>query len=370
MEPALKHRLIGAAVISALAIIFLPMLIVGNDPNASVSKVPLKAPAAPAGNFQTKELPLVTPPPNVPAGGVVGMNASPAASPMASSVASPMASPASPAAPTPAASPSVIASPASPAAVPVVPASGKAPPPAASPAGIVAAAASPASPAALPEPPPIPAANAGGRYVVSLGTYANAANAQALVNSLKARQIPAYSETVTMAGKPAQRVRIGPFQQRGDAEAARLRAQQLRSDMPANVVALDAATPAPEGVASSPKAPAPATAAPPSPHASPAASGKTPVVAAPPSSEKPSPAAAAHGYAIQIGAYGAQAQADAMRDKLRAAGFVAYSEKVQTESGVRWRLRVGPVADRDGASRLQGELKAKVRLDGIVVTYP
>lgn len=361
MEPALKHRLIGAAVISALAIIFLPMLIVGNDPNASVSKVPLKAPAAPAGNFQTKELPLVTPPPNVPAGGVVGMNASPAASPMAS----PMASPASPAAPAAAASPSVIASPASSAAAPVVPASGKAPPPAASPAGIVAAAASPASPAALPEPPPIPAANAGGRYVVSLGTYANAANAQALVNSLKTRQIPAYSETVTMAGKPAQRVRIGPFQQRGDAEAARLRAQQLRSDMPANVVALDAATPAPEGVASSPKAPA-------SPHASSAASGKSPVVAAPPSSEKPapSPAAAAHGYAVQIGAYGAQAQADAMRDKLRAAGFVAYSEKVQTESGVRWRLRVGPVADRDGASRLQGELKAKVRLDGIVVTYP
>lgn len=368
MEPALKHRLIGAAVISALAIIFLPMLIVGNDPNASVSKVPLKAPVAPAGNFQTKELPLVTPLPNVPAGGVVGMNASAAASPMAS----PMASPASPAAPAAAASPSVIASPASSAAVPVVPASGKTPPPAASPAGLVAPTASPTSPAALPEPPPIPAANAGGRYVVSLGTYANAANAQALVNSLKARQIPAYSETVTMAGKPAQRVRIGPFQQRGDAEAARLRAQQLRSDMPANVVALDAATPAPEGVASSPKAPAPAAAAPASPHASSAASGKSPVVAAPPSSEKPapSPAAAAHGYAIQIGAYGAPAQADAMRDKLRAAGFLAYSEKVQTESGVRWRLRVGPVADRDGASRLQGELKAKVRLDGIVVTYP
>lgn len=372
MEPVLKHRLIGAAVLSALAIIFLPMLIVGKDPNSSMSKVPLKAPAAPAGDFETRDLPLLASPPAVPAGGVVGMSAKPPAAPATSATAdagntaavptdaASIATPASPPADAPAASAASTA--------------GKAPP-AASPAAAPAGAA--AEPAAL-EPPPIPAASAGGRYVVSLGTYANAGNAQALVNSLRAQKIPAYAETVTMAGKSARRVRIGPFQQRGDAEAARLKAQQIRSDMPATVVALDAASPAPEVAVppaptlSSARVDAPAAA---TPHAAPAvASGKSsPAPAATTAGgmpAKPAPAAAGRGYAVQVGAYGAEAQASAMRDRLRAAGFIAYSEKVQTESGTRWRLRIGPVADRESVARLQGELKAKLKLDGIPVSYP
>lgn len=377
MEPALKHRLIGAAVISALAIIFLPMLVVGGDPNAAVSKVPLKAPTAPAGDFETKELPLVTPSQAVPAGGVVGMNTSKSASPSQPAPEPPNASPAAASgvaslAVASGANPAS-ASPANAATAGVAPiASGKLAPAAAAPAA-PASVASAASPAALPAPPPIPAESAGGHYVVSLGTYSNAVNARALVSSLKAKQLPAYAEAVTMRGGPALRVRIGPFQQRGDAEAARLKAQQLRADMPANVIALDAAAPAPEPAASPAKAPPPAgTAAATAPHAVPAASGKTPVPAPSPSTDKPTPApaAAARGFAIQVGAFGAQAQAEALRDKLRAAGFVAYSEKVHTESGERWRLRVGPVADRDGATRLQADLKAKEKLDGLVVPYP
>ncbi len=93
MDSALKHRLIGAAVLSALAIIFLPMLIVGKDPNDTASKVPLKVPAAPAGDFETKELPLAAPASGVPDGGVVGMNTSHPAAASAASPASPAASP-------------------------------------------------------------------------------------------------------------------------------------------------------------------------------------------------------------------------------------------------------------------------------------
>lgn len=418
MDSALKHRLIGAAVLSALAIIFLPMLIVGKDPNDTASKVPLKVPAAPAGDFETKELPLAAPASGVPDGGVVGMNtshpaaaspanpASPAASPGMDGAAVATASPASPAsgatpaAASPAITPSTTAaaspaSPKSPATAPVAAASPGASPK--SPAtAAVQAPVDAASPAAVPTAP-IPATNAGGHYVVSLGTYSNAGNAQSLVASLKAKQLPAYAEAMTVAGKPVTRVRIGPFQQRGDAEAARLKAQQVRTDMPASVTALDAAAPAPEvaspatakpvasPAAAKPAAsPAVAVASPAKPNAastaaakptpSPAASGKAPAAAAAsPAADKPatpSPAAAGRGYAVQVSAFAIEGQANALRDKLRAAGFVAYAEKVQAESGTRWRVRVGPEADREAADHLRTELASKMNLSGMVVSYP
>src|SRR5687768_10014607 len=74
MEPALKQRVIGAVVLIALAVIFLPMLIKGPAPESGASNVPLELPKAPPGDFETRELPLVTPGP-APQGGAVGMDA-------------------------------------------------------------------------------------------------------------------------------------------------------------------------------------------------------------------------------------------------------------------------------------------------------
>ena len=61
MDTALKQRLIGAVVLVALAVIFLPMLIKGPAPDSGVSDVPLAVPASPNGEFETRELPLVAP---------------------------------------------------------------------------------------------------------------------------------------------------------------------------------------------------------------------------------------------------------------------------------------------------------------------
>ena len=75
MDTALKQRLIGAVVLVALAVIFLPMLVKGPAPDSGVSDVPLDVPSAPGGEFETRELPLVTPG-NAPATGAVGLQAS------------------------------------------------------------------------------------------------------------------------------------------------------------------------------------------------------------------------------------------------------------------------------------------------------
>jgi cell division septation protein DedD len=378
MDPALKHRLIGAAVLSAVLVIFLPKLLVSHDTRSTAADVPLKMPNAPGGDFQTKELPLVTPASDVPQNGVVGMDTTHPAPPAASS-STPTPNPNA----TPASGASTAKPPTAPVAVMLPTTNGPASP--SKPSAATPASAVTAHAAVTATTPPIQAANTGGRYVVSLGTYANAANAQSLVASLKNAQLPAYAEPVTVAGKAETRVRIGPYPQRGDAEAARLKAQQLRTDMSAVVTALDVAAPAPEVPATpvkpSTSAPAPAPApkptatpgkpaAPASSSASKPTAGTMDISAASAKPATPSAAAAGRGYVVQLVAFRSQEEALGLRDKLRAAGYTAFSEKVVTESATLYRVRVGPEADRDGADRLRAEVSAKFGLNGIVVAYP
>ena len=82
MDTRLKQRLIGAIVLVALAVIFLPMLVKGPAPDSGGAQdVPLRVPSPPAmqdapqqgvqagaeGQYETRELPLVVP--NAPASG-------------------------------------------------------------------------------------------------------------------------------------------------------------------------------------------------------------------------------------------------------------------------------------------------------------
>ncbi|HYM86621.1 MAG TPA: SPOR domain-containing protein [Pseudoxanthomonas sp.] len=342
MDTALKQRLIGAVVLVALAVIFLPMLIKGPAPDSGVSDVPLDVPAAPGGQYETRELPLVAPG-NAPAGGVVGMdNAA------------------------------------------QVPSTASAP---ASASEAVALGAAPAAGAAA----MLPASTAGGNFAVNFGAYATPADADAVIARLKQSRLPAFREPAAINGKTAYRVRIGPYAERADAESVRLQAAQVRSDVKAQVVTLDAAVaanapvPVPASVPQAAAVAAPVTtqALPPEPVkpavATPAATPKiaaatakpapTPVKPAAPA-DVPKPAAANVGFAVQLGAFSQAADANAMRDKLRAGGFSAFVEQVKTDKGTLNRVRVGPVANRADADSLKAQVAAKVGINGMVRPHP
>ena len=342
MDTALKQRLIGAVVLVALAVIFLPMLIKGPAPDSGVSDVPLEVPATPGGQYETRELPLVTPG-NAPAGGVVGMDSSAAAP-----VAAPSASE----------------------AVPL--------------------GAAPAAGAML------PASVAGGNFAVNFGAYATPADADAVIARLKQSSLPAFREPATIGGRTAYRVRIGPYTERADAEAVRLKASQVRSDVKAQVVTLDVATPAMATAPATPSAsvaqaaavaapvttqtlppeppkPAPVAATIPKPAAivpKPVVAASKPAVPIAKPVEAPKPAASSVGFAVQLGAFSQASDANAMRDKLRAGGFSAFVEQVKTDKGTLNRVRVGPVASRADADRLKTQVSAKVGIDGMVRPHP
>src|SRR5690606_38910288 len=70
MDAGLKQRLIGAAVLVALAVIFLPMLVKGPAPDSGVADLSTRVPDAPQEGYRAVVLPLATPG-EAPSGGVL-----------------------------------------------------------------------------------------------------------------------------------------------------------------------------------------------------------------------------------------------------------------------------------------------------------
>ncbi|MGF6418545.1 cell division septation protein DedD [Stenotrophomonas sp. AN71] len=344
MDTPLKQRLIGAIVLVALAVIFLPMLVKGPAPDSGVASVPIAAPNAPAdGQFETRELPLVA-----PAGGATGLQ------------------------------------------------TGQAKP--------LQEAATPATPPTVDTSPAV----AAGNYAVTFGAYGSKADADAVIAYLKSSHLPGFAETTTINGRQAWRVRVGPYADRAQAEAARLQAVKVRADVKAEVITLDAAAGNTAPVAATPATPSvstPSAATTPSAGANPVRSeslppstptaNTTPTAKPAPKPEAPkpeakpepkpdttaskpatapatpaAPAAGGVGFAVQLGAFGQATDADALRDKVRAAGFSAFVEQVRTEKGTLHRVRVGPVANRADAEQLKAQVAAKVGVAGMVRPHP
>src|SRR5690606_17711036 len=269
----LKQRLIGAAVLVALAVIFLPMLVKGPAPDSGVSDLSLDLPDRPAdAGTVTRDLPLVAPRPR-PDDGALGLGARPrdGGEPADGSL-------------------------------PTVDTADARHPDAAQLAGAepvqeqVAGASEPAEaaevaaePAGNPEPEPeqaLPATTAGGDYAVRFGSYGDRANADTVVERLKREGFPASSARAQVAGKDVWRVNIGAYASRAQAEAVRVRAAQVGPNN-ATVVAVDARP------AQRPAEPAPARTAATEPPAEPA-----------PAPAPATPAAAADvGFVVQLGAF-------------------------------------------------------------------
>ena len=229
MDESLKVRLIGAAVLVAVAVILIPELLSGRGRAQSAAPVPGESGTRtqiidiPVNGAATSALA-----PTPAAGGQASINpgtpSGPPAAPADTGEAE--STPASVPAPSTAvadtrpdpAPPATATTTASAASRPVV-----APPPAPA-----AAVAQPATP---------PAAAARGGWAVQVGAFGSTAAAGKVVNELGSAGFRAYVSPVQRSGKTLYRVRVGPEadRSRADATAAALKGRGL----PATVVAND-----------------------------------------------------------------------------------------------------------------------------------
>lgn len=368
----MKTRLLGAFVLVALLVIFVPMFFSSNPPPSATAgdqSVSLAIPAAQDSSLQTRTMSLT---PGAPAAS--GSAAAPAPAPAASATAAPaQTAPAgsqlatvnipssrpadvgtdAAASKTPASAPTM-GSGASP-SQPVIPLRGSAaatPAPAPAPAvakapvktattPVVAAVPPNASPAA----PASVAAGDHALYVLNLSAYANASSVDRLVRRVRGFGYPVLTRVVTQAGKQLTLVTAGPFDSRTSAEAARLKITQSIPGVPAKLEAGlghtgSSVSTMPMGHASASAQPAATT------------------------------TARAGGYAVQVAAMGNQAEADALRDKLRANGFDGFVDTVDVGGKRLWRVRAGPQTQRADAERVRDQVKAKLGLAGNVVGVP
>ena len=315
MDSGLKQRLLGAAVLIALAVIFVPMFLSGPPPKQTSETVSLDIPNAPERKFETRTLPLAVPNVTAPASSApaVPITTPPAMIPDSNHVATvdthaPLRTDAAP---------ETNATPAKPATP-----------------SAVATAVTPASGAVKPATPSAMAVAENGRFTVNLGIYADRAHADALVQNIKKLGLPVMVEATEYQGKPGQRVRVGPFADRASAESARLKIKASDAKLPLSI----------------------------SETASTLAISDIPVAAL--------PANKAGGWAVQLGAFKSEDEANKLRQRCMSAGFVVFVDRSGSAEQALWRVRAGPEADRSNADKLRASIKQKLQLDGIVVTQP
>jgi len=307
-------------VLIALAVIFLPMLIYSPSPDDEIAHLPITAPQSPASSeFETRVLPLATPP----------LSTMPSAVPDNS-----------------------------------IPATVDA-----------------ASTANPPSSPALSTAVAAGNYAVSFGAYASAADAQIVIAHLQTFNLRGFQHKDNLNGRDVWRVRIGPYADRAQAELARLEASKVRSDVNAQVIVLDTSPAANTELAAAALTPNRNTGAPvampPTPPRSEAAPlrSQTPTVAT--VTETPATTSLIPsrldqiGWAVQVGSFSQAVEATTLRERIRAAGFSAFIEPVNTANGTFHRVRVGPVANHTDAEQLKAQMALRIGVaDSLIVRHP
>jgi cell division septation protein DedD len=177
---------------------------------------------------------------------------------------------------------------------------------------------------------PLPSAKAG-RFGVNFGSYSSQANANKLVEQLKAARINATVEPIQVDSRDLFRVAVRGYESRTAAEQVKQAATRVVANLSASVIS---------GELASPVAPA---------------------------SRPVDPALAK--FAVQIGVYSDSAKAQALVDQLKAKGFPAFIERIVTPAGTSLRVRVGPTLKRADAESIRSNLRAKASMEGVVVEH-
>jgi len=69
---------------------------------------------------------------------------------------------------------------------------------------------------------------------------------------------------------------------------------------------------------------------------------------------------------VQLGSFASRGNADKLARQLKAKGFAVYVQSSGARTSLRYRVRIGPMADREAAERTVARLKAQGHVASIV----
>ena len=184
----------------------------------------------------------------------------------------------------------------------------------------------------VPEPvvdmAPIEASSNSPRYLVQVASFSSVKRADTLAANLRKSGMTVEVDVVERNGGELNRVRVGPYGKRADADAAVAKIKAGSKGLSPRVMDLR-----PDD-------------------ALPVSTPSDPLVR----------------WVVQVGSFSSPESADAQVAQLRLAGLPAFAEKVTSSSGSVFKVRVGPEIDRDKATALARKIKQEQNIEGFVTT--
>lgn len=312
MDKALKQRLVGASVLIILTVIVLPMLLSGRSDTLNTESRQIEMPSRPEElSFETRRFPVGVPDKATPP--VVAQDAKDKAAVDRPSVALPTTQTDSDETSTAIDTDGDIETPAAMVEKPLA---------------VTTVILKPEENQPVITPEIENNAQAHGRYLVQIASFSNVKRANSMAAELRNMGMPVVMDVVDRTGGRLHRVRVGPYAGRSEADAVIAKIRSKDQSL------------SPRIMDTRPDDGAPVSAP------------TDPLVR----------------WVVQVGSYTSAETAEAEVAKLRLNGLTAFSEKVTSESGIAYKVRIGPEITRSAAVQTAKDIKARHNIDGFVTT--
>lgn len=166
------------------------------------------------------------------------------------------------------------------------------------------------------------------RYLVQVASFSSEKRANLLADELRGVGLNVEQDIVERTAGRLHRVRVGPYNERSEADAAIGTIKSTNNNLSPRLVDLRPSDSAPVSTPSDPLV----------------------------------------RWVVQVGSFSSAESADSQVAELRLAGLAAYAEEVTSSKGSVYKVRVGPEVNRDKATELAKRIKAEQKLDGFVTT--
>lgn len=75
-------------------------------------------------------------------------------------------------------------------------------------------------------------------------------------------------------------------------------------------------------------------------------------------------------FALQVGTFGSNENAEKMRDEMRKAGYAAFVYKSKSKGKTIYKVRIGPELERSVLDKMKADIKKSKKIDGYIVNHP
>lgn len=75
-------------------------------------------------------------------------------------------------------------------------------------------------------------------------------------------------------------------------------------------------------------------------------------------------------FALQVGTFGNNENAEKMREQMRQAGYSAFVQKSSSKGKASYKVRIGPELERSVLEKIKTDVKKTQKVDGYIVNHP